>query len=104
MAVRFYLVPTIGTGVTPDSRRPAYFSSALDVNNVWTKTIVGPWKVLDYGDQPVMLVAADVGAFLTVRPTSLVADETARLLMAPESNVTGGTTGQFYVNVFSVAP
>lgn len=48
--VRFYLVPVIGTGTTTDSRRPKYIAGV----------IAGPWSAMDYGDEPVMLVAADV--------------------------------------------
>jgi len=52
MALRFYIVPVIGTGASPtDARRPKYISGG---------GIAGTWSALDYGFDPAMLVAANV--------------------------------------------
>lgn len=54
MAIRFYLVPVIGDGLKPTTaRRPKYISDG---------GIAGAYQAMDYGDDPVMLVAAEVTA------------------------------------------
>ena len=51
MAIRFYLVPKAGDGLTHDTRfRPQYIADV----------IAGPWQAMDYGQEPWMLVAAEV--------------------------------------------
>jgi len=52
MAVRFYLVPKIGTGAALDPFRPKYVDT-LGASRM---------ECLDYGDEPHFLVAADVSA------------------------------------------
>ena len=47
MAFRLYIVPEIGTGTGRDPRRPKYFDGKR-------------WAGMDYGFQPVFLVAADL--------------------------------------------
>ncbi len=49
-AWHLYLVPLIGTGVTDSNPRTPKYIAALSV----------PWAMVDYGFQPVALVAADV--------------------------------------------
>jgi hypothetical protein len=50
MAIRFYLMPLIGTGRTQEARRPAYLTADL----------VGQQLYLDYGTEPVCLVRLEV--------------------------------------------
>lgn len=55
MAVRFYIVPKTGDGLTPDTAfSPKYVAELLD------STQPGRWRVRDYGMEPVMLVGANV--------------------------------------------
>lgn len=52
MAIRFYLVPKIGTGATPqDAFRPKYVADG---------GIAGVFQSLDYGQEDAFLVAAEV--------------------------------------------
>jgi hypothetical protein len=53
MSVRYYLIPKTGDGSREDPFRPAY---------VLTDLPPGTWGALDFGAEPVMLVAADVTA------------------------------------------
>jgi len=56
MATRFYLVPKAGTGQTIDDvYRPKYF-----MNGLGQGLIAGAIVAMDYGLEPVFLVAADV--------------------------------------------
>lgn len=56
MATRFYLVPKVGTGQTiEDVYRPKYVRNGLGQN-----VMSGANEVMDYGLEPVYLVAADV--------------------------------------------
>ncbi len=57
MATRFYLVPKVGTGIPGDNDpyRPKYFLDALGRG-----VIAGQVSSMDYGLEPVFLVAADV--------------------------------------------
>src|SRR5687767_5996713 len=48
MAWRFYLMPKAGSGADGDGFRPAYVTG------------LAQWAALDYGNEPVFLVAADV--------------------------------------------
>jgi len=50
MAWHLYLVPVIGDGTKADPRRPKYVAALSGVD----------WAAMDYGFQPVMLVAANV--------------------------------------------
>lgn len=55
MAVRFYIVPKVGDGLTPNTAfEPKYIADMLDP--------LGPglWRARDYGMEPVFLVAANV--------------------------------------------
>jgi hypothetical protein len=50
MAIRYYLVPKIGSGIAlTDPFRPKYVDA-----------IAGRWQAMDYGREPVMLLRADV--------------------------------------------
>lgn len=53
MAVRIYLVPSIGAGVKGDGRRPKYFEDGA-------VTVIGDLSKMDYGLEPWFVVAADV--------------------------------------------
>lgn len=60
MAVRVYLVPIIGTGTRQDPRRAKYFAG-----------VIPNFAMMDYGLEPVGLVAADV---TTAQNTSISAN------------------------------
>lgn len=49
MAIRWYLVPKIGTGVQGDAFRPKYIAGAI-----------AEWRAIDYGNDLAFLVEADV--------------------------------------------
>jgi hypothetical protein len=54
MAIRYYLVPKVGTGI------PVGVPGADPFRPKYTDGLSGPWSAMDYGREPVMLLRADV--------------------------------------------
>jgi hypothetical protein len=83
MAYRLYITPVIGSGVPGDSRRPKYIAD-LGVS----------WAAMDYGFQPIFLVAANV---TPAQHTALITNSDLTAFPADlATNVGGGgvTTAQ----------
>lgn len=59
MALRVYLVPVIGDGLTPKTARRAKY---IAPDEFFVGGIVGRYQAMDYGNEPMMLVAAEVTA------------------------------------------
>lgn len=88
MALRVYLVPVIGgSGAVGDSRRPKYLTADTLTDQRWTSAIAGMWRVMDYGDEPVMLVVADVTptehATITANADAIAAPADLTTLIGP---------------------
>lgn len=62
MATQLYVVPVIGAGTTDDARRPKYADTDL----------VGfDWAAMDFGNEPLMLVATETNTALAAEPDVL---------------------------------
>ena len=63
-ACHIYFVPALGTGIKADPRRPVAVDKAAGTiqvgATVYTTTSEFTWSAMDYGFQPVFLIAADL--------------------------------------------
>jgi hypothetical protein len=90
MAYRLYIVPTIGAGTIgppPDPRRPKYFDGLK-------------WDGMDYGFQPIFLVAADL---TPAQDASIVANPDVDALPFDLSPTVGGGNVQAARNALEAA-
>lgn len=78
MAIRFYLLPKIGTGFGVDAYRPAYVSDG---------GVAGQFGGIDYGKEPWMFVFADV---TPAEHTAITAHADATAAPANLDNTIGG--------------
>lgn len=87
VAVRFYIVPKIGTGIDKDSFRPKYVTPASKEAPVPPPLVSVDWNGMDYGAENVFLIAADV---TPAQHTTLSAQADVLAFPVPLDNTVSG--------------
>ena len=93
MATQLYLVPIIGTGTDVDPRRPKYSDAGLPLDSS-----VVTWSAMDFGNEPIMLVATETNAALAAETDVL------QIPLDLDQNLTAGavTAAQTYLEGMNI--